>query len=166
MNNLNFVKGQIRSNQKGGVAEVLTGMIPLYGTYQDYQAFKKEPSLENFGWMVAGGLGDALFFTGIGAGIKGLKGLNAARKSAKAIQNARMATRRTRQVQMLDRGDKGRQAYAGWIQSGKNVANATRKVNEANKQMNKGLKQIGISSALNFKFDPIKEFIQQYTTNE
>lgn len=106
MNNLHFTKGIIKYNQNGGITEVLTGMIPIYGTYQDYKTFREKPTLENFGWMAASGLGDVLFFTGLGTGIKALKGLNTARKSAKVIRNARMATRQTNQVQMLEHGEK------------------------------------------------------------
>ena len=163
MNNLHFTKGIIKYNQNGGITEVLTGMIPIYGTYQDYKTFREKPTLENFGWMAASGLGDVLFFTGLGTGIKALKGLNTARKSAKVIRNARMATRQTNQVQMLEHGEKGKRAYQGWLQSGRNVQNANRKVQEANRQFTKGIKQVGLSTLLNSKYDPIKELIQNYT---
>lgn len=142
--------------------ETLTGMIPLYGTYQDYKTFRENPTMGNFGWMVTSGLGDILFFTGLGTGIKALKGLNTARKSVKAIKNSRMTTRQARQAQMLERGEKGKRAFQGWVQSGRNLQNVDRKLKDANKQMTKGIKQIGLSTLLNMKYDPLKEIIQNY----
>ena len=73
----------------GSIKNILTGMIPIYGTYQDAKEFINNPTLENFGWTVASGLGDVFFFTGLGAGIKGLKVANAARKAKSILKTKR-----------------------------------------------------------------------------
>ena len=75
----------IKKFQEGGVSEIVTGMILIYGTYQDAKKFINEPTLKNFGWMLASGIGDVFFFTGAGAGIKALKVARAARVARKAL---------------------------------------------------------------------------------
>lgn len=71
--------------QEGGIAEIAKGMIPVYGTYQDAKKFAKDPTFENFGWMLASGIGDVLFFTGAGSGIKAIKAARASHAARKAI---------------------------------------------------------------------------------
>ena len=77
--------GIVRKFQDGGVSEIVTGMIPIYGTYQDAKKFVKGPTLNNFGWMLASGVGDVLFFTGAGVGIKALKAARTANTARKAL---------------------------------------------------------------------------------
>lgn len=73
----------------GEISEIVAGMIPIYGTYQDAKKFVEDPTLSNFGWMVASGVGDALFFTGAGAVIKAIK----TARAANAARNALMLKR-------------------------------------------------------------------------
>lgn len=73
--------------QKGNsISNVILGMVPIYGTYQDVKKAYDNPSLENIGWATASGIGDILFFTGLGSGIKSLKVLNQARKAKKLLE--------------------------------------------------------------------------------
>lgn len=67
------------------IKEIVKGMIPIYGTYQDTKEFINNPTSENFGWMLASGIGDVLFFTGAGAGIKALKLARTANTARKAL---------------------------------------------------------------------------------
>ena len=69
----------------GGISEIVTGMIPIYGTYQDAKKFAKDPTWDNLGWAITSGIGDILFFTGAGAGIKSLKAARAANAARKAL---------------------------------------------------------------------------------
>ncbi|MGM9532183.1 hypothetical protein [Intestinibacter sp.] len=102
-------------------------MIPIYGTYQDAKEFINNPTLENFGWAVASGLGDVFFFTGLGAGIKGLKVANAARK-AKSILKAKRADR------LLDARRNYEKAKLGFIEG-----NSTRR------EVKRSLQSLGAS---------------------
>lgn len=77
--------GVVRKFQDGGISEIVTGMVPIYGTYQDAKKFINEPTWNNFGWVLASGIGDIFFFTGAGAGIKALKAARAANAARKAL---------------------------------------------------------------------------------
>lgn len=72
----------IKYNQNGG--EILTGMIPIYGTWQDYKTFREKPTLENFGWMAGQEMPYFLLAQG-----RVLKALNTTRKAKKLIQAKR-----------------------------------------------------------------------------
>lgn len=72
--------------QEGGITEIAKGIIPIYGTYQDAKKFAKDPTWKNFGWMLASGIGDVLFFTGAGAGVKALRAAKAANTARKALK--------------------------------------------------------------------------------
>jgi hypothetical protein len=50
------------------VAKAASSFIPLVGTYQDYKAFKENPTWGNAGWLALSALGDALTLSGVGAG--------------------------------------------------------------------------------------------------
>lgn len=63
------------------IKDAAIGIIPIVGTYQDYKKFRDNPTWGNFGWLAASALGDALFFTGAGAALKGIKAARAAAKS-------------------------------------------------------------------------------------
>lgn len=140
----------IKKHQKGSLLEAGVGFIPIVGTYQSYQDYKKDPSLANLGWTLASGFGDILQLTGLGYGlgsaIKGLKAANTARKTVKAVNTARKTTRAANQVKMLEYGPKGKNAFKGWVQSGKNVANSNKKLDEANKHLKNAALGLGIAS--------------------
>lgn len=139
-----------KKHQLGGIVEAGTSFIPIVGTYQSYQDYKKDPTLTNLGWTVASGIGDLLQLTGIGYGlgssIKAVKAANMARKTVKAVNTARKTTRAANQVKMLEYGQKGKNAYKGWVQSGKNVANSNQKLSEANKHLKEAALGLGIAS--------------------
>lgn len=66
--------GLIPRYQTGAaIKDAAMGMIPIVGTYQDYKKFRDNPTWGNFGWLAASAIGDALFFTGAGAALKGIK---------------------------------------------------------------------------------------------
>lgn len=74
--------GLIPRYQTGAaIKDAAIGMIPIVGTYQDYKKFRDDPTWGNFGWLAASAVGDALFFTGAGAALKGIKAAKAAAKS-------------------------------------------------------------------------------------
>lgn len=84
------MQGALLTMKKGGliprcqagatIKDAAIGMIPIVGTYQDYKKFRDNPTWGNFGWLAASALGDALFFTGAGAALKGIKAARAAAK--------------------------------------------------------------------------------------
>nr|DAM86952.1 MAG TPA: Soluble lytic transglycosylase B Transglycosylase, LYASE [Caudoviricetes sp.] len=86
-----LMQGTLLTMKKGGliprcqagatIKDAAIGMIPIVGTYQDYKKFRDNPTWGNFGWLAASALGDALFFTGAGAALKGIKAARAAAKS-------------------------------------------------------------------------------------
>jgi hypothetical protein len=78
--------------------------------------------------------------------MKGLKVANTARKAVQAVNTARKTTRSANQVKMLEYGPKGRNAFKGWVQSGRNVANSNQKLSEANKHLKEAVVGLGISS--------------------
>ena len=74
--------GLIPKYQTGAtIKDVAIGMIPIVGTYQNYKKFRDNPTWGNFGWLAASAIGDALFFTGAGAALKGIKAAKAVAKS-------------------------------------------------------------------------------------
>lgn len=74
--------GLIPKYQTGAaIKDATMGMIPIVGTYQDYKKFRDNPTWGNFGWLAASTIGDALFFTGVGAALKGIKAAKAVAKS-------------------------------------------------------------------------------------
>lgn len=85
-----MMQGALLTMKKGGliprcqagatIKDAAIGMIPIVGTYQDYKKFRDNPTWGNFGWLAASALGDALFFTGAGAALKGIKAARAAAK--------------------------------------------------------------------------------------
>lgn len=85
-----LMQGTLLTMKKGGliprcqagatIKDAAIGMIPIVGTYQDYKKFRDNPTWGNFGWLAASALGDALFFTGAGAALKGIKAARAAAK--------------------------------------------------------------------------------------
>lgn len=85
------MQGALLTMKKGGliprcqagatIKDTAIGMIPIVGTYQDYKKFRDNPTWGNFGWLAASALGDALFFTGAGAALKGVKAARVAAKS-------------------------------------------------------------------------------------
>lgn len=85
-----LMQGALLTMKKGGliprcqagatIKDAAIGMIPIVGTYQDYKKFRDNPTWGNFGWLAASALGDALFFTGAGAALKGIKAARAAAK--------------------------------------------------------------------------------------
>ena len=122
-------------HQEGGLLEAGMSFIPIVGTYQSYQDFKKDPSLANLGWTLASGFGDVLQLTGLGYGIgsaiKGLKAANNVRKSVQAVNNVRRATRLTNQAKMLEYGEPGKRAFQGWKAAGVNLRNSDKKLEAA-----------------------------------
>lgn len=90
-----LMQGALLTMKKGGliprcqagatIKDAAIGMIPIVGTYQDYKKFRDNPTWGNFGWLAASALGDALFFTGAGAALKGIK---AARAAGRALLTA------------------------------------------------------------------------------
>ena len=157
----------VKKYQDGGsIKNIFTGMIPIYGTYQDAKEFINNPTLENFGWTVASGLGDVFFFTGLGAGLKGLKAANAARR-AKSILKAKRAAKlldtkrnwyNTRLGVIEGNSTRGemKQALQSLRQSADNFRNMKRKYDLATRVYNqemkafgiKGLKEIGKDGAI------------------
>lgn len=139
-----------KKHDGGGLVEIGTSFIPIVGTYQSWQDYKNNPTLSNLGWTIASGVGDVLQLTGIGYGlgsaIKGLKVANAARKTAKAVNTARKATRAANQANMLEYGQKGKNAFQGWVQAGKNVAASNKKLAEANKHLRHAAVGLGAAS--------------------
>ena len=146
-------------HQEGGIlqkaGEIAGGFIPLYGTYLNWKDYKENPTLANLGWTIASGLGDIASLTGIGygiiAGTKAIKAANTARKGVKAINTARKATRAANQIKMLEYGDAGKNAWKGWVASGKNLANSNKKLSEAVK----ALQQAGARFAIDGGIDTI-----------
>ena len=138
-----------KKHQLGGIVEAGSSFIPIVGTYQSYQDWKKDPSVSNALWTVASGVGDALQLTGIGYGlgttIKGLKAANTARKAVKAFNTARQATRQANQLKMLEYGEPGKRAFQGWKAAGINLRNSNQKLDEANKHFKNAVKGFGIS---------------------
>lgn len=139
------------------VKEIGKGMIPIYGTYQDAKEFINNPTLENFGWAAASGLGDVFFFTGLGAGIKGLKAANAARR-AKSILKAKRLDKlldakrnyyNTRLGVVEGSSTRGemKQALQSLRQSADNFRNMERKYDLATRAYNQEMKAFGIKSA-------------------
>lgn len=90
----------LRCQQGTTFKDIATGMIPLVGTYQDYKKFKENPNLKNLGWLAASTIGDALFFTGAGAALKGIKAAKALSKSRSILA----ADRFNRSQKGLQRG--------------------------------------------------------------
>ena len=146
-------------HQEGGVlntaGKIAGGFVPIYGTYLNWKEYKENPTLANLGWTIASGLGDIASLTGIGygifAGTKAIKAANTARKGVKAINTARKATRAANQIKMLEYGDVGKNAWKGWVASGKNLANSNKKLSEATK----ALQQVGIRFAIDGGIDTI-----------
>ena len=130
-------------HQEGGIlntaGKVAGGFVPIYGTIQNFKEYQKNPTLANLGWTVASGIGDVLSLTGVGygvvAGAKAIKAANTARKGVQAINSARKATRAANQIKMLEYGDVGKNAWKGWIASGKNLANSNVKLADATKHL-------------------------------
>ena len=145
--------------QDGGVlntaGKIAGGFVPFYGTYLNWKDYKENPTLANLGWTIASGLGDIASLTGVGygvvAGTKAIKAANTARKGVKAINTARKATRAANQIKMLEYGDVGKNAWKGWVASGKNLANSNKKLSEATK----ALQQAGVRFAIDGGIDTI-----------
>ena len=91
----NFENGN--NGQENPLQELALGAIPIYGTYLDYQKFKKDPSLDNFGWMAISGIGDALTFIGGRQVVMALKAARAA-KQARALATTNKAIKHTNSV--------------------------------------------------------------------
>lgn len=128
-------RGWSKKHQEGGLLDVGMSFIPIVGTYQSYQDFKKDPSLANLGWTLASGFGDVLQLTGLGYGlgsaIKGLKAANTVRKSVQAVNNVRRATRLANQAKMLEYGETGKRGFQGWKAAGVNLRNSNKKLDAA-----------------------------------
>ena len=157
----------------GSVQKILTGMIPIYGTYQDAKEFINNPTLENFGWTVASGLGDVFFFTGLGAGIKGLKVANAARKAKSILKTKRanklLDARRNYQNTKLGIIDGSstrkemKQALQSLGASVDNFRNMERKYNLATRAYNQEMKALGVKSTKEIGKDGIIQTTQYIT---
>lgn len=150
----NFARNSARwskKHQEGGLLEAGMSFVPIVGTYQSYQDFKKDPNFSNAFWTLASGVGDVLQLTGLGYGIgatiKGLKAANTARKTARAFNTARRATRYANQNKMLEYGPKGKNAFTGWVQSGKNLKASDAKLKVANKHFKNAAMGVGVSLA-------------------
>lgn len=155
------------------IKEIVKGMIPIYGTYQDAKEFINNPTLENFGWTVASGLGDVFFFTGLGAGIKGLKVANAARK-AKSILKAKRKSKvlnagrnwyNTR-LAVIDgnaTSTEMRKALQSMNSATQNFRNMERKYNLANEIYNQEMKAFGVKSAKEMGKDGLIQTTQYIT---
>lgn len=77
------------------VAKAASSFIPLVGTYQDYKAFKENPTWGNAGWLALSALGDALTLSGIGAGAGTAIKAGRAARAANAAYDTVNAIRRT-----------------------------------------------------------------------
>lgn len=155
-------EGGIQPQPKEGdisevVKEIAKGMIPIYGTYQDAKEFINNPTLENFGWTVASGLGDVFFFTGLGAGLKGLKAASAARR-AKSILKAKRATKlsdtgrnwyntRLGVIGGNSTREEMKQALQSVRQATNNFRNMQRKYDLATRAYNQEMKAFGVKGA-------------------
>ena len=143
-------------HQKGGVLntvhKIAGGFVPFYGTYLNWKDYRENPTLANLGWTIASGIGDIASLTGIGygivAGTKAIKAANAVKNSAKAIQSARQATRAANQIKMLEYGDVGKNAFKGWVASGKNVINSGKKVSDATNYLNKTIGRFAVDGGI------------------
>lgn len=159
--------------QEGGVAEIIGGMIPIYGTYQDAKNFYHNPTLKNLGWTVASGLGDIFFFTGLGAGIKGLKAARAARAARRAFLDKRTSKLLdskanfyiTRNQRILEQSSP--QEMKGAIQSLKQSVNNFREMekkwNQSQKLYNQEIKAFGLKGAKEIGKDGIIQTTQSLT---
>lgn len=155
----------------GELGSIAAGMIPVYGTYQDIKTAYNNPTLENIGWAVASGVGDALFFTGAGAGIKSLKLLNQTRKARKLLESKRRLTALTAQNKfkntvmdrVLDKATptdiiRARESAKATLA---NYRNAVSKFNNANTQVNSQVKQLGKKSVSDLKRDGTVQTVQE-----
>lgn len=158
-----------RKQQNGG--QVLLGLVPGIGTYQDFLEFKKNPNLQNFGQMLASGVGDALFFTGAGAGIKALrlaKAANTYRKGIRADRAAKLliAQNKFKNVKdqkllgTLDRNIKPE--IQSLAQSVVNYRTAVNKANLAHKYQIDEAKRLGKEASKNISKDAIINAGQYY----
>ena len=158
--------GKLQRMQEGGsFKDIAIGMVPLVGTYQDYKTFKQDPSLANLGWLALSGIGDVLFFTGAGAAIKGIKAARAAAKVRRSIASARSATRQKNFEKMFDRSQKGKQAFTGWVASGKNLKRAQDKLGIAQQAVNQSFKQAGIKIGTDLFQGAVLDTTQQLINN-
>lgn len=143
-------------HQEGGVLntvhKIAGGFVPFYGTYLNLQEYRENPTLANLGWTIASGIGDIASLTGIGygivAGTKAIKAANATKNGIKAINTARRATRAANQIKMLEYGDVGKNAWKGWIASGKNLANSNQKLSEATKSLYNAIGRFAIDGGI------------------
>lgn len=159
--------------QKCQLGDVIKGMIPIYGTYQDAKNFYKDPTLENLGWTIASGLGDVFFFTGLGAGIKGLKAARAARaakhallgKRASKLLDAKYNFYNTRNRRLL--GESNPQEMKGAIQSlqqsKNNFMEMQKKWQQTQKLYNQEIKAFGLKGAKEIGKDGIIQTTQSLT---
>lgn len=166
-----FKRGLLKYDEGGSVGSVISGMIPLYGTYQDIKTAYHNPTLENIGWAIASGIGDALFFTGAGAGIKSLKLLNQTRKAKKLLETKRRVTALTAQNnfkntvmnRILDKASPTDvvRARTSAKQTRANYQNALNKYKQSSSQVYNQTRQLGKNFLQNLKRDGIIQSIQE-----
>ena len=145
------------NSQENPLKELALGAIPIYGTYLDYQKFKKDPSLENFGWMAISGIGDALTFVGGKQAVMALKAARAAKQARalattnKAIKYANSVDKflNTREARILGNttSKEVQSARQSMIQLYNNYKNSLPKLQQSsqnyNQQIVNGVKQMG-----------------------
>lgn len=151
----NFENGN--KGQENPLKELVLGAIPIYGTYLDYKKFKKDPSLENFGWMAISGIGDALTFVGGKQAVMALKAARAA-KQARALATTNKAIKHgnsvnkflnTREARILGNttSKEVQSARQSMIQLYNNYKNSLPKLQQSsqnyNQQIVNGVKQMG-----------------------
>lgn len=158
-----------RKHQEGG--QILLGLVPGIGTYQDFLEFNKNPNLKNFGWMLASGIGDVLFFTGAGAGIKALrlaKAANTYRKGVKADRAIKLLTAQNkfnnvRDQKLLGTLDRNiRPEIQSLSQSVVNYRNAVDKANLAHKYQIDETKRLAKKASKDISKDAVINTGQYY----
>lgn len=161
----NFENGN--KGQENPLKELVLGAIPIYGTYLDYKKFKKDPSLENFGWMAISGIGDALTFVGGKQAVMALKAARAAKQARalattnKAIKHANSVNKflNTREARILGNitSKEVQRARQSMVQLYNNYKNSLPKLQQSsqnyNQEMINGVKKmangIGFDSTIN-----------------
>ena len=99
---LGFKNGKLPGYEDGTVGTALlkggASLIPGVGTAIDAYDFYKQPSLDNLGYLMLSGIGDAAMFTGFGGpfgltlkNIRNAAKLNKARRTVKALSETRKA---------------------------------------------------------------------------
>lgn len=71
-------------HQEGGLLELL----PIYGTYKDFEKFKENPNWRTGASLGLSALGDVAMFTGAGAIVKGISAANKAKKAYRVANSA------------------------------------------------------------------------------